>query len=316
MKFAPIILFVYNRVDHVKKTVEALLKNKESSQSNLIVYSDGPKGPDSAPDIMNIREYIRQLSGFKSVKIIERETNWGLARNLIDGITSVIERYGRAIIMEDDIVTSSYFLQFMNESLERYKDDDRVASIQGYTYPVDVELPEAFFIRCQGCWGWATWERAWKLFNPDSGYLYDEIKRRNLAREFNVDDTYYYMKMLREQRDGKINSWAIRWYASVFLNNKLVLYPGKSLVFNCGFDGNGGTHCTTENHQFDTSIKDKPIDWSVVGDTAESIEARNAYQTFLKKTVLGKRRMIGRFLHHLNLDGLMVGPMRNCKWED
>lgn len=316
MDLAPIVLFVYNRKEHAQQTVEALLKNCECKQSDLYIYSDGSKDEQSDADVAETRKYIDTVTGFKSVTIIKRDKNWGLAANLIDGISTIVEKYGRVIVLEDDIITSPYFLKFMNEALERYKDDNRVASIQGYTYPVKEELPEAFFIRCQGCWGWATWERAWKKFNPDSEYLYKEILRKDLVREFNVDDTYYYMKMLRDQRDGKINSWAIRWYASVFLENMLVLNPGKSLVFNCGFDGHGGTHCTEENHKFDTILNNSPIDWAKVGNVSECKQSKNAYVSFLKRTALGRRGVIGRFLHHLHLDFLMIGPLKKNRWQN
>lgn len=315
-QYSPITLFVYNRLNHTKKTVEALLRNDEAKYSDLFIFSDGAKKDTDSPSVKEVRDYIRTIKGFKKVEIIEREVNWGLARNLIDGISNVIKKYGRIIVVEDDIITSPYFLKFMNEGLEKYADNDRIASIQGYTYPLDIDVDDYFFIKWQGCWGWATWDRAWKLFNPDADYLYEEIKKRNLQREFNADDTYKYMLMLRNQRDGKINSWAIRWYASVFLNNKLIINPGKSLVFNSGFDGNGGTHCTEKSNKYDTEILSTPIKWDKDIRVEESIVARKAYIRFFKKTSLGKKGMISRFIHHLNLDFIMIGFLNKYKWRD
>ena len=141
--------------------------------------------------------------------------------------------------MEDDLVTSPHFLQYMNESLDLYQQEERVISIHAYMYPVKEELPETFFLRGADCWGWATWKRSWQLFESDGAKLLEQLNSQNLTREFNFNGSYPYVRMLKDQIKRRNNSWAIRWYASAFLANRLTLYPGASLVQNIGHDGSG-----------------------------------------------------------------------------
>lgn len=257
MKPSPIALFAYNRPVHLQRTIEALKQNALASESDLYVFSDAPKSIIQANMVMEVRQFIRQIRGFKSVTIIERETNFGLARSIIDGVTTIVEKYGRIIVLEDDMVTSPYFLSYMNEALEKYADDDRVVSIHGYVYPVKQTLPEAFFLPGADCWGWATWKRGWNIFNKDGQYLLDELKRRKLIHAFDFNGAYPFSKMLKLQIKGKNDSWAVRWYASAYLAGKLTLYPGQSLVHNIGND-NSGSHCG-ESDRFDTVLRNTSI---------------------------------------------------------
>lgn len=255
MKLAPIALFVYNRPEHTRKTVEALKKNSLAKDSDLIIFSDAPKNPEAAAAVRDVREYILQIDGFKTVKIIERDKNWGLANSIIDGVTSVVNAHGRIIVLEDDLIVTLYFLDFMNRSLEKYQDEQQVIQVSGYMYPVKVDIEEdALFLPLCTSWGWATWQRAWQLFDPDAkGYVLVKADRA-LRKRFNLDGAYDYFAMLEDQLAGRIDSWAIRWYLSTFLFEGLTLYPKQSLVFNTGLDGSG-THggqasrvsCTVHN---------------------------------------------------------------------
>lgn len=237
---APIVLFVYNRPNHTKLTIEALKQNELAKESDLIIFSDAPKNENAKASVTDVRKYIRSVRGFKSIKIIEREKNFGLANSIIEGVTKVVNKYGEIIVLEDDLITSKYFLRFMNDALDVYQNDSKVASISGYVYPIK-DLPETFFIKGADCWGWATWKRAWDLFEKDGKKLLRDLEEKKLLNEFDFDGTYKYSEMLKNQIEGKNNSWAVRWYASAFLKNKLTLYPGKSLVSNIGND-TIGTH--------------------------------------------------------------------------
>jgi len=241
MKPAPIVLFVYNRPYHTRQTVEALRKNELASESELFIYSDAPKNSEAKQAVKEVREYIRTIDGFKKVTIIEREKNWGLAANIIDGVTKIVNEYGKIIVLEDDLVTSPYFLKFMNEALIMYENDSRVASIHGYIYPIEG-LPLTFFIKGADCWGWATWKRAWEHFEKDGQKLLDEVNKRNLQKEIDFNGMMPYVKMLQDQIVGKNNSWAVRWHISAFLKDMLTLYPSQTYVQNIGLD-NSGTHC-------------------------------------------------------------------------
>jgi hypothetical protein len=279
-RLAPIALFVYNRPVHARRTLSALKKNALSSESRLVIYSDGPKeGTGNERLVAETRRVIREQDWCGEVRIVESSANKGLARSVIEGITQVLHEDERVIVMEDDLVTSEHFLRYMNEGLELYEDEMSVASIHGYVYDTGVELPDYFFIRGADCWGWATWRRAWALFNPDGANLLGEIERKGLGSLFDFNGTYPYRKMLRDQIDGKNSSWAIRWYASAFLAGAYTLYPGRSLVANIGFDGSG-THCggtdMSDRETFGDYVPLRRI------PVRESSLARKAFQRYFK----------------------------------
>lgn len=276
MQLAPVILFVYNRLEHTKRTINALRKNTLAIDSDLIIFSDGAKeSSDSQLKVLKLREYLLTISGFKSVKIVLRPKNYGLSQSIISGVSEVIQEFGQAIILEDDIITSIYFLEYLNQSLEIYRYDDRVISIHGYIYPVRETLPESYFLKGADCQGWATWQRGWDLFEYDGQKLFNKIKARKLVREFNFSGSNPYFKMLKNQILGKNDSWAIRWYASAFLKDKLTLYPGKSLIYNSGFDGSG-VHCgDVDNFNKTKEVENVRINLSKI-KVEESAEARQA----------------------------------------
>lgn len=242
MILAPIVLFVYNRPEHTKLTVEALQKNTLAEHSDLIIYSDAPKKPEAEVTVLAVREYIRAIKGFKTVTVIEQKTNFGLAKSIIDGVTAVVNEFGKIIVLEDDLIVTPYFLDFMNSALNVYEKEDMVIQVSGYMFPVKMELEnDALFLPLTTSWGWATWRRAWKLFDP-SAKGYALVKEDLVLRKrFNLDGEYDYFSMLEDQLAGQIDSWAIRWYLSTFLLGALTLYPRQSLVINNGFDGSG-TH--------------------------------------------------------------------------
>lgn len=240
---APIVLFVYNRPVHTKRTVDALLKNALAAESDLCIYSDAPKRPEVAEAVREVRAYIKTITGFSSITIVERERNLGLANSIIDGVTSIVNKHGRIIVLEDDLVVSQYFLEYMNTALERYRDDDRVMQISGHMFPTEfLATTDAVFLPMATSWGWATWARAWQHFDPKSQGVAQLRADSQLRRRFNLDGAYNYFTMLESQLTGQIDSWAVRWNLSVFLRDGLILYPRTTLVTNIGFDGSG-THC-------------------------------------------------------------------------
>ncbi len=188
--FAPIALFVYNRPWHIQQTVEALQKNDLAEDSDLFIFSDAPKKKEAVAAVQEVREYIKTVGGFKSVSIIERDINFGLANSIIDGVTRMCNEYGRVIVLEDDLVTSPYFLCYMNDALDLYEHEESVISIHGYIYPVAEKLPETFFLRGADCWGWATWKRGWELFEQDGRRLLEELCRQKLTDRFDFDNSY------------------------------------------------------------------------------------------------------------------------------
>ena len=158
MTCAPILLFVYNRPEHTRRCIESLTRNALAADSTLYIYADGPKDTTQQTAVDEVRSYLRTISGFKTVNLIERKENWGLARNIIDGVTTQVNRYGKVIVLEDDLVVAPYFLQFMNDALETYKDEPKVGHIQACDFTQDPSLPDTFLIKWTGSWGWATWD--------------------------------------------------------------------------------------------------------------------------------------------------------------
>ncbi|QIP01740.1 glycosyltransferase [Bradyrhizobium symbiodeficiens] len=238
---APIIVFAYKRPRHLARVLEALARNPGADQSVLFVYCDGAKRPEDASAVAETRRIARAASGFERVEIIARESNFGLSRSIIEGVGEVCERFGRAIVLEDDVVPTPYFLNYVNEALDVYADDERVLSIGCHTFDAGMELPETFFLDIPDCWGWGVWQRSWTSFNEDGATLLAEIVRRNAQDAFDFGGAYPYTRMLEEQVMGLNQSWAIRWYAHAFLSGGLVLYPRRAVTRNIGFDGSG-TH--------------------------------------------------------------------------
>lgn len=258
MKPAPIALFAYDRPEHLARTLAALRRNELAAESDLHVFADGAKSPAHAEGVARVREILRDLRGFRSISVTAREQNWGLARSIISGVSQMVAEHGRVIVVEDDLHTSPYFLRYLNEALELYAADDRVVSAHAYVYPVARALPETFFLRGADCWGWATWRRGWQVFNPDGTALLAQLEARGLTGQFDFNRTFAFTEMLRRQIAGKNDSWAIRWYASAFLADKLTLYPGRSLVQNTGLDASG-THCGRSD-AFSVPLADRALD--------------------------------------------------------
>jgi len=295
---APIALFVYNRPAHTRLTVEALRSNLLAGESDLIIFSDAPKKLEVAASVAEVRDYIYAIDGFKSVRIVERQTNFGLARSIVEGVGQVCEAQGRVIALEDDLETSPYFLTFMNDGLDRYAEVPEVAAVSGFHLPVDIALPETFFQCDAECWGWATWRRAWALYNPDGRALLSELTQRNMQRMFDQEGAYPYVRMLEDQIAGKNSSWAVRWRASVILKGMLSLYPGRTLVRNIGFDGSG-THCVVSD-VWNREVSATPINVTDI-PLVHSGEAYWAFVRFnrsqipkFRDKVLGKLKSIAR----------------------
>lgn len=264
MKIAPIIIFSYDRPDHLSQTLDALAKNEFAKESELFLFCDGAKEtatPEQKERIKRNREVAHAATGFKSVTVIEREKNIGLKANIVGAVTEIVNKYGRVITLEDDIVTSAGYLQFMNEALELYKDDEQVMHISGYMWPHRWHLPETFFYEVPyPGGGWATWKRAWKYYNDNAAELYHYWENR--WDEFNVVGTHL-QKQLYDNFTGTLNTWFIKWHAVMLQRGGLTLYPGKSLTNNIGFDDTATNSCVT--NKFDVvpvdrvPVKRKPI---------------------------------------------------------
>jgi hypothetical protein len=278
---APVILFAYNRPTHLERTLTALAANRLAKYTDLTIYSDGPKNGDIDRDaVSQVREVAYSAQGFRSLCVKESEHNRGLANSIIGGVTETVAIHGRVIVLEDDMVTSPWFLDYMNDGLSLYENDPNVASIHGYVYPVKAHLPQTFFLRGADCWGWATWKKGWDVFDADGLRLLQELKHRYLTKQFDFGGTYGYTRMLEGQIAGQNDSWAIRWYASAFLKGMSTLYPGKSFVHNIGNDQTG-TH-SGKTAVFDTEFNQDYTEIERIAVEESSI-AKQAFKKFFQE---------------------------------
>lgn len=279
MNCAPVVIFAYRRPHHLQRVLEALARNELATQTPLVIYSDAPKNEKAVQDVLEVRRLLKNVTGFLSVEVVERQQNFGLSQSIIDGVTSVVKKYGRVIVVEDDLLTSPFFLKFMNLGLGKYQDSAKVGSVHGYNYPLNVGSSVDFFLRGGDCWGWATWDRAWDKMNVDGRVLRQRISQLGLRKNFDLDNAYPYTEMLDDQIAGHNDSWAIRWHASLFLENMLTLYPHQSLVQNIGMD-QSGENCEIST-DFDAVLAKEA--WSLKEIAIEESELhRSALITFYR----------------------------------
>ena len=295
---APVALFVYNRPEHTRRTLNYLQKNLLADESRLFIFSDGAKTEADQPKVEQVRQLIKEVSGFKSVKVFNSKQNLGLADSIINGVTKLVNEYGKVIVFEDDLLSSIHTLQYFNEALTRYAGEEKVMHIGAYMFDVDDKtLPETFFYRIATSWGWATWSRAWKDFEPDIDKLIGQFDKQKINK-FSIDGTMNFWKQMQDFKAGKNNSWAIRWYASIFLNGGLTLNPSHSLVHNIGHDGTG-VHSNVEN-TYQVKITKKQVK-KFPAEIKEDEQAHQAIKHFLKnrKGSLVKRGLV--FIKQLRL---------------
>lgn len=245
MVLTPIILFVYNRPGHTQQTVEALQKNDLAAESDLYIFADGAK-TENDEKVNKVREYIKTISGFKSVTIFEKERNCGLANSVIAGVTEIINKFGKVIVVEDDLVTSRYFLKFMNEALDFFENDGKIFSVSGYNYssfvmPIPSSYKKDIYLSYRhGSTGWGTWINRWKKVDWETADFAELVNNKELQNVFNRGGADM-SGMLKAQMEGRIDSWAIRFDYSLFKNSCFNIRPIKSLVKHIGSD-NSGTH--------------------------------------------------------------------------
>jgi hypothetical protein len=236
---APVVMFVYNRPEHTKKSLDSLKQNKLAAESILYVFADGPKTGATAAykeQLEATRRLVKNTTGFKDVIVFEKEFNLGLARSVISGVSEIVNKHGKVIVLEDDLVLSPYFLEFMNEGLRTFQNSPNIYSINGYMFDLNAlnNPDKVVLLPYTSTWGWATWQSRWRVFNTEMPGR-DFLKSNPfLKTRFNLGD-YSYTNML----DFGNNAWGIKWYFSVFTRGGLNVYPSRSLVRNIGFDGSG-----------------------------------------------------------------------------
>ncbi len=280
---APVVLFVYNRAEHTRKTLEALAKNLLADNSTLYIYSDGPKADASIETLNKIKEVralIRERSWCKEVIIQDSDSNLGLTNSILKGVSEVVNEHGKIIVLEDDIVTSVGFLKYMNDALNVYETEEKVMHISGYNYPIHFKVDEStFFMKILTSWGWATWKRAWAKYNHDIEDPFARLNSKRKINQFNINGQGDFYDQLLENKKGNIYTWAVRWYASWYFEGGYSLFPERSLVRNIGMDSSG-IHCMT------TDIFD-----------SEAVEKIDVYKVKITENWKAKRQLSAYYKH-------------------
>ena len=269
---APIAIFVYKRPLHAARLIDSLLANEPVARSPVYVFCDGARTPDESQQVAETRQVVRERLGSRC-EMIEGEANSGLAASIIGGVTDLTRRYGRVIVLEDDLVLHSGCLAFLNAALRRYADEAGIWHVNAYRYPIGPGAAPVLS-RLPSSWGWATWERAWAGFEPDAAKLERGIRAADLSFRMDFGGRFPYHYMLKDQVRGRIDSWAIRWYASVLVHGGLSVYPNVSQVMNKGMDGTG-VHCNTTS-AYDVEIGTASQDWpaALIEDESTYLEMR------------------------------------------
>ena len=254
---APVVVFVYNRADHARITLNCLRENVLADKSDLYIYCDNAKNEKAQEGVDAVRTMVDDFvknSGFLSVTVIKAEQNKGLAASIIGGVGEVLDRYGRIIVVEDDLTTSKDFLTYMNNALDFYENNEKIWSISGYTFPLKSlrSYPHDIYMSPRGCsWGWATWKNRFDKVDWEVSDFEEFIRDSARIKHFNEGGPDM-TDMLSRQVHGKINSWAIRWCYQESKENMFTVYPKESRVRNIGCD-NSGTNCVDSN-LYDTTL--------------------------------------------------------------
>lgn len=258
---APAAVFVYKRKDYAEKTLAALRDNFLAEQTELYIFSDGARNEKDRQAVSQVQDFVREFAaqgGFRCVHVSLASGNQGLASSIIAGVTGLLEKFGRIIVLEDDLLTGRDYLTYMNDALDYYAQDRRIWSVSGYTPPLkglETWKEDVYFFYRASSWGWATWKDRWDLTDWEmreyDRFVKDPALIAKLARGGSDMPG-----MLRQQMEGEIDSWAIRWCYAQSMADMLTVYPRVSRVRNMGNDGSG-THTAAVASEFDTRLNEQ-----------------------------------------------------------
>lgn len=277
---SPVLVLAYNRPLHLHNCLESLRRNLGFEKHEIFIAIDGIKNESErtiSRQVENVAEKFAIVN--ENTRVVKNPRNLGLGASVLYNIDKILDKNLGIIVLEDDLVLSSHFLNFCEYGLASYLEDKSVMAISGFSLPIGT-LEEAYFLRGADCWGWATWKDRWDKFERDGSLLLRELKKRKLQRVFDLNYSYQYTSMLERQVAGKSSSWAIRWHASTFLQGGLSLFPKVSLVENRGNDGSGTNMGITEIYS--TSLVNESPVFEKIGIT-ESGQAREKLIDFYKK---------------------------------
>lgn len=282
----PVAIFSYNRKDYLEKTIQSLQHNKLAKKTKVYFFSDAPKDDCDIASVKKVRDYIDAVDGFYEIEHIKRKINIGMAENISSGINHVLDKHKAIIVLEDDIITAPYFLDFMNDALNLYFNDKKVCQISGYSYLEYLEqeynLDDTYFIKGSDCLAWGTWKRVWDSYRADSKNLLIEIKNKKLKKTINRNGSYDYFKMLKNNTYGFTKSWAVNFLAQNIIQDRFTLFPLKSLALHIGVDKRATNYSFDGPDALNVRLHCKKIALKKI-DVEEKTNTSLAYNKFLRK---------------------------------
>lgn len=296
---APVAFFTYIRFKKLKRVIEKLKKNDLSKKTDIFFFSDAAKNTNDIKKVNRVREYLKNIKGFKKKRIIIRSKNLGNGTNIIKGINEVFKKYDKIIVLEDDLDIGENFLTFMNNCLFKYSKNKKIWHVGGWTYNINIKNQyDIFFSRIMNCWGWATWKNRWKFFekNPKKLIKYFDNNFEKINK-FNLNGKINYFSQIVRNKNKNINTWAVFWYAQIFINNGLCISPNVSLVNNNGFDIDS-THSHPE-HFFNIIYKTK-ISKKKNFKLPDEINENFDYYKLLENFFISKNNFINKVKKLLN----------------
>lgn len=299
MHLSPVVIFAFNRPKHLSRLLDSLSQNMEFADSELYIYVDGPRNNTDLKLVEETREVAKQFSGVTEKCLVIREENLGLGKSLKTGVTEILSKHDKVIVLEDDLIVTDSFLKYMNTGLKKYQLETRVASIHGYCFGFDQPIKSPFFLRGADCLGWATWRDRWESIDWDPKLLMAKIQDQDLIREFNLNDSHSHFSVLERELKKGFHSWAIYWHASMFSQGRLTLFPGTSLIEYAGADGSG-TH-VVENSDFWKTEISRESDWIFPEIIAESTAAREQMIAYYNR-IFPKLPFIGRLIRRIKFE--------------
>ena len=287
MNLSSVIIFTYRR--KIDEVIKSLLKNRLAIESELYIFSDGYKNEVDKEDVLEVRKHLQEIDGFKKVTIIESPKNKGLADSIIEGVTKIIDEYGKVIVLEDDLIVADNFLEYMNEALAFYKEDEKIWSISGYAPKLTClkESRDELYLSQRGSsWGWATWSDRWETVDWSVSDWQKFKEDKKAIKRFNLGGNDMY-KMLELQILGKLDSWAIRWSYSQFRQAKYTVYPAKSKIINDGFFDNKGTHNSGSYEKLTMKLNHDAVRFRKLEVKEEILECFKSFHNLSLKTKIG-----------------------------
>ena len=287
-KFAPLVVFTHLRINELKKCISSLKKCKESKNTHLYIISDGAVDQIQEIKINKIRKYIRSIKGFKKKTIYLRKKNFGLSKNILSGVTKIINKHGKIIVLEEDIIVQKEFINFMNLNLEKYKNESKIWHISGWNYNVNISSSfDAYCIRTMNCWGWGTWKNRWINYKKNPNKIINKWSKQKISK-FNFDNTINFYSQIVRNYKKQINTWAVFWYATIFENNKLCINPTISLTENIGI-GKKATHTINVDDIFKSKFENKSkSQFALPNELTESKFINQKIQKKIKKNKIKK----------------------------